>query len=192
MLRIVKVREKIDALRSKHLTDLEIDAKRVLRGIAQLAFYDPRQLFTADGKLKSIADLDETCAMAIKGIDVEVVVNSRKVQPIVSAKDAAKDAEKSADKDAAKKDDSKKAKPADDAETAEPTHEEIREVRTVTKKIRLADRGENLERLGRHLKLFTDRIEFEDTTPYDPKRDDARIVQLLDQAIRAVGREARP
>lgn len=30
---------------------------------------------------------------------------------------------------------------------------------TVTTKIKLADRGQNLERLGRHLKLFTDKVE---------------------------------
>jgi phage terminase small subunit len=34
-----------------------------------------------------------------------------------------------------------------------------RGVRTVTKKVKLADKGQNLERLGRYLKLFTDRTE---------------------------------
>lgn len=31
--------------------------------------------------------------------------------------------------------------------------------RSITKKVKLADKGQNLERLGRYLKLFTDRIE---------------------------------
>jgi phage terminase small subunit len=34
-------------------------------------------------------------------------------------------------------------------------------VRTVAQKLKLADKGQNLERLGRYLKLFTDRIEHE-------------------------------
>lgn len=32
-------------------------------------------------------------------------------------------------------------------------------VKTRTSKVKMADKGQNLERLGRHLKLFTDRVE---------------------------------
>jgi phage terminase small subunit len=36
---------------------------------------------------------------------------------------------------------------------------EVNGARTVVKKVKLADKGLNLERLGRYLKLFTDRVE---------------------------------
>lgn len=181
LLRNAKVREKLDEGTAKHLEELDIDSNRVLKGIAQLAFYDPRQLFTEDGKLKNIHDLTDACAMAIKGIDVDTVVNSRRVREIPQAAREAKDTKAET-----------KTTKAETQSVEEKTCEEILEVRTITKKIRLADRGENLERLGRHLKLFTDRFEFEDKTPYDPEREDRRIVELLDQAIRATASEARP
>lgn len=177
LLRNVKVREKIDGDTRKRLVDLDIDAKRVLKGLAQLAFYDPRQMFGEDGQLKPMTELDEICAMAIKGIDVDTVIRSRKVRPIEPPKE---DGKKTAD--ARQK----------STEPPEPKEEEVLEVRVVTSKIRLADRGENLERLGRHLKLFTDRFEFEDQTPYDPERDGARIAQILAEAVRGAGTSARP
>lgn len=58
----------------------------------------------------------------------------------------------------------------------EKTEKEI-ETRTVVTKVRLADRGENLERLGRHLKLFGD-------TPFLP--------EALKITIEHIGRSAHP
>jgi phage terminase small subunit len=170
LLRFVKVREEINRLTSKHLSDLEITAKKVLQGIAQLAFYDPRRLFNDDGTLKRIVDMDELSAMALKGIDVESTVTSRHTE----------DGEVT-----------EATKETKDQEPAEPA-KVVTEVRTIVSKIRLADRGENLERLGRHLKLFTDRLELEDVTPYDPERDGERIAQLLVQAVRSAAAPARP
>lgn len=182
LLRNVKVREKIDELTSKHLTELEISAKRVLQGLAQLAFYDPRLLFNEDGTLKRITDLDDLTAMALRGIDVESTVTSR-----VTEDPKQKDAK---EKEPAKAE--KKTAAADQPAEEKKPQRVVTEVRTVTHKIRLADRGENLERLGKHLKLFTERLEVEDTTPYDPERDGARIAQLLAQAVRGITQAARP
>jgi phage terminase small subunit len=175
LYRNVKVRSEIERLTSKRLIDLEIDAKRVLRGLAQLAFYDPRQMFNDNGSLKAITEMDEVSAMALKGIDVQstetIIPNGGIGGAEAETKGAASETK------------------GTDEETPAP---QVLKRRITVSKIRLADRGENLERLGRHLKLFTDRVEFEDTTPYDPERDDARITQLLGQAILAAGREARP
>lgn len=184
LLRFVKVREEINRLTSKHLSDLEITAKKVLQGIAQLAFYDPRRLFNDDGTLKRIVDMDELSAMALKGIDVESTVTSRHTK---DAKATDQEKEPAIEKKSAAKNAAENDKDHDSQEPAEI----VTEVRTIVSKIRLADRGENLERLGRHLKLFTERLEFEEVTPYDPERDAERIAQLLVQAVRAAVPSAR-
>jgi phage terminase small subunit len=43
--------------------------------------------------------------------------------------------------------------------SVEVEEKQTRGARSVTKKVKLADKGQNLERLGRYLKLFTDRLE---------------------------------
>lgn len=49
------------------------------------------------------------------------------------------------------------------------------------KKYKLADKGQNLERLGKHLKLFTDRVEVDDVTmPPDERKK--RIAELLSKS----------
>jgi phage terminase small subunit len=50
------------------------------------------------------------------------------------------------------------------------------------KKFRLADKGQNLERLGRHLKLFTDRLEVSGQVTVD----------FLDEILRSRRANARP
>jgi phage terminase small subunit len=93
---------------------VEISGDNVLRGIAQLAFYDPRKLFNSDSSPKQITELDDETAMAISGLEC--------------------------------------------IELFEGTGDQ-RHCYGILKKIKLADGGQNLERLGRHLKLFTDKVE---------------------------------
>ena len=100
-------------------TELEISARKVLQGIAQLAYFDPRKLFDEDGRLKPITELDDITAMAVAGIDVQSLYSHF-------------------------------------------GKGQAQEIGTISK-IKLADRGLNLERLGRHLKLFTDRVEVTDS-----------------------------
>jgi hypothetical protein len=152
----------------------------VLRGLAQLAFYDPRQLFNADGSVKQITELNEMCAMSLRGIDVQTTEET-KIEEVDPAEQKAAAGEKKA---AGKKDDTQ-------GELVPAAPKLVRR-RTITSKIRLADRGENLERLGRHLKLFTDQLEFQDTTPYDPERDGDRIIYLLAKAVGSISHAARP
>lgn len=119
LLRKAKVSEELAKLQEKLCNKLEISAERVLQGIAELAFYDPRKFFRPDGALKGITELDDQTVMALCGIDVEKLFKH-------FGKGQAE------------------------------------EVGTITK-IKLADRGLNLERLGRHLKLFTDKLEVNDS-----------------------------
>lgn len=71
LLTNVNIQKKLSALTSNRLEKLDISAERVLQGIAQVAFFDVRKFFNADGSLKAVADLDERTAFALKGLDVE-------------------------------------------------------------------------------------------------------------------------
>lgn len=118
LLRKAKVSAELANLRKKLLDKLEISAERVLQGLAELAFFDPRKMFNADGSMKRVTELDDQTVRALAGMDVEKLFKH-------FGKGQAE------------------------------------EVGTITK-IRLADRGLNLERLGRHFKLFTDKLEVND------------------------------
>lgn len=108
----VNIRQRIDELREERNKRLEITADKVLAGIAKLAFYDSRDFFDEDGKLKPLGELDPDHADVIAGI-----------------------------------------------ETFHKVTGDDRDEVAITTKIKLADRGQNLERLGKHLKLFTDKTE---------------------------------
>lgn len=104
---MLRFQQKSQKKHGKRLAKLEITADRVLQELAKLAFFDPRNFFEDDGRLKRLQDLDEHTCMALAGIEVT----------------------------------------------------ELPEGNGFLKKIRLADKGQNLERLGKHLKLFTDKTE---------------------------------
>lgn len=111
LLKNEKIAAAIQDGHARRAQKLEITADRVLEEIAKLAFYDPRDLFNADGSLKPVTQMDDISRAAISALDVET-----KAHPggIILSRLA---------------------------------------------KVKLADKGTNLERLGRYLKLFTDRIE---------------------------------
>lgn len=118
LLRKAKVSAELANLREKLLSKLELSAERVLQGLGELAFFDPRKMFNQDGSMKRITELDDATVHALSGMDVEKLFKH-------FGKGQAE------------------------------------EVGTITK-VRLADRGLNLERLGRHFKLFTDKLEVTD------------------------------
>lgn len=119
LLRNVKVQAFISSCAEKIFNNLDVSAEKVLRGLAELAFYDPRKMFRADGTLKSILEMDDPSAMALCAIDVHTT----------------QETEEKTDKD---------------GESSEPAVTS----KTITSKVRMANRGENLERLGRYFKLF--------------------------------------
>lgn len=49
-----------------------IEAETVLREVARLALYDPRELFKEDGSTKLPHEIDDDTAAAISGIDTEL------------------------------------------------------------------------------------------------------------------------
>lgn len=109
------IAEEIAKRHQKRLQRLEIDADRVLQELAKLAFFDPRNFYHPDGRLKQPHELDDITAMALAGFEVEESYEH-------FGKGQAK-----------------------------PNGE--------LKKIKYVDKGQNCERLGRHLKLFTDKVE---------------------------------
>jgi phage terminase small subunit len=107
LLTNVNVAAAIDEGLKERFKHLEIKADRVLQEIARLAFFDPRELFHPDGRLKEIHEMDEDTVKAIASFEST----------------------------------------------------ELPEGRGTMQKFRLADKGLNLERLGKYLGLFKDKHE---------------------------------
>ncbi len=63
------VQDRIQELREERNKRLDISADRVLAELAKLAFYDPRNLFDDDGRLKTITEMDADAAAVIAGIE---------------------------------------------------------------------------------------------------------------------------
>jgi phage terminase small subunit len=114
-LRNPKISSSISEKHTQRCAKLDFSAEKVLEGLANLAFFDIRKLYNADGSLKPIAELDDQTANAICGMEVEEAYQHF------------------------------------GGGQAKPTG--------ILKKIKIADRGINLERLGRYHKLFTDKVE---------------------------------
>jgi len=65
-----QVRAVIDRERARLMRKAEINAERVLRELARIAFFDVRRLFRANGSLTPLSELSEDDAAAISGVDV--------------------------------------------------------------------------------------------------------------------------
>lgn len=65
------VQRKVQRLLSERASRLDIKGERVLEQLANLAFYDVRSLFNADGTMKEITELDDRTAAAISGVEYE-------------------------------------------------------------------------------------------------------------------------
>ena len=70
LMRNDEVRAAIAEADATDLRDLGITAAAVLRGIAQNAFSDVRQLYGADGALLPVHQLPDDIAMAVAGVEV--------------------------------------------------------------------------------------------------------------------------
>ena len=77
LLRHANVLAIIEDERQKIREKYRLTAANMLRSLEQALFFDPRNLFRADGSLKGIHELDEDTAMALQAIESEVVVNKR-------------------------------------------------------------------------------------------------------------------
>lgn len=79
LLRIPKVAAVIADLEHAAEAAALITRERVLREYARLAFFDPRNLYDADGNLKPMTDLDADTAAALTAIEVETKAGSDEV-----------------------------------------------------------------------------------------------------------------
>lgn len=61
----------IDAAMKLREQRTQVTADQVLRELARIAFSDPRRLYDATGKLKSITELDDDAASALAGVEHE-------------------------------------------------------------------------------------------------------------------------
>ena len=64
------VRSQIESSLEKVNAKLEITVERIIRELARLAFFDPRELFNADGTPKAINEMSEDACRAIAGLEV--------------------------------------------------------------------------------------------------------------------------
>ncbi|MDR1351528.1 MAG: terminase small subunit [Zoogloeaceae bacterium] len=55
----------------------QVDQDRVLKELARVAFFDPRKLFSEDGNLKALRELDDDTAAAIMGVDTIAIGNDK-------------------------------------------------------------------------------------------------------------------
>lgn len=79
LLSNVKVRQAIHEKEKMVANRLEVNTENVLRETSALAFSDIRKLFNSDGSPKSIHDIDDATAAAIKSIEVGQMMSEGKV-----------------------------------------------------------------------------------------------------------------
>ena len=114
LLRNVKVAEEIRKALDRRCEKLELKAEDTLRGIANIARFDPRKLFDEKGNAKEIRELDLETAQVLSGFDFITLYEGEGEQKHAFGQ---------------------------------------------LRKVRFADRLKAFELLGRHQKLFTDKVE---------------------------------
>jgi phage terminase small subunit len=77
LLKKPAVRERILAQIEQRSKEAGVTQRAVLEELARIAFFDPRRLFTSDGQLKPIQELDDATAAGLQSLEV---VTSRKGQ----------------------------------------------------------------------------------------------------------------
>ena len=71
-LRKPEIAAAIDAARTEMQVRTEVTADRVIQELAKIAFLDARKLFSADGSLKAVHELDDDTAAALVSLDVRL------------------------------------------------------------------------------------------------------------------------
>ncbi|MBW2178786.1 MAG: terminase small subunit [Deltaproteobacteria bacterium] len=60
------------AIRKARATKLaDVNAANIIKGIAQIAFFDIRKIYNRDGTLKKLHEIDKNTAAALVGVDVQ-------------------------------------------------------------------------------------------------------------------------
>lgn len=73
LLKNVEIQSAIQKAKDSRSVRTEITADRVLQEFARIAFFDPRQLLSDDGRPKDISELDDDTAAVIAGLDMQDV-----------------------------------------------------------------------------------------------------------------------
>lgn len=73
LLTKVDISERMDELRRQIEEKFEISKNKILKELARIAFFDPKELFNPNGTLKKIDQLDEDTAAVIAGLEVVTI-----------------------------------------------------------------------------------------------------------------------
>jgi phage terminase small subunit len=65
------VRAAIEKHRKAATEKAELTVERTLREVARIAYFDPRKLYDADGRLKKLHELDDDTAAAVSGVEMD-------------------------------------------------------------------------------------------------------------------------
>jgi len=136
----------------------EVTMERVIGELAKLAFADPRDLFTPDGKLKPLHELDDASAASISALEVLAVAGGRRATTARSRAAGSKAASQALDGgtlDRSTGDGGAGDTGGDAATESGSDGQVVLELR----KIKRWDKTKALELLGRYLGLFKDRLE---------------------------------
>lgn len=129
-------RDDVKAMIAEHQKEAQLRSvvtiERIVAELAKIAFADPRDLFTADGRMKPIHEMDDASAASLAAWEVMVLAGTRSA--------------------AAKSGAAKAGELGLPAETVGDLPLELR-------KIKRWDKTKALELLGRYLGLFKDKVE---------------------------------
>ena len=70
LLKIALIEQELARRQSQRAVKADVDAVKVLREFARVAFSDPRKMFNENGSLKPMHELDDDIAMAISSVEV--------------------------------------------------------------------------------------------------------------------------
>ena len=79
LLKNVEIQKRIAELEKPIVEKLDITAERVMTELANIAFFDPAELFDEDGNMKKIHDIPPEVRRVIAGIEVEELYTGRGV-----------------------------------------------------------------------------------------------------------------
>lgn len=65
------VKKLVAQLTAARLSKLDVTGERIIEELAKIGFSDIRKIFSADGQLKDVCDIDDETASAIAGIEYE-------------------------------------------------------------------------------------------------------------------------
>jgi phage terminase small subunit len=77
LMKVAAIRQKLAETRARSFAGMEITTDRILREVARLAFFDPRQLFDEKGDIRAIHEMDDDTAAAIASVDHEEIFAGR-------------------------------------------------------------------------------------------------------------------